>query len=261
MADVRGIGKHPGHFVTTNHRNSMPYAFSDGDFDAYESIFDLYVNFESSRAICFHPTILRYLELAFDARPVAFQQLLFQRSNQHPLHQDTAYVCVDEPMQLLATWVALEDVVQGRGELTYFEHSHRIPHFFFTDGSKRFKAERDEPGPITRHLEEQVRAHGCQKKDFLAKKGDVFLWSADLVHGSNPRTLPEEETRMSCVTHYCPETTKPFWFRVFKGHRGIAEYGERALIASSYYALPKGPGIVRPTFLLPERPPAAPSPT
>jgi ectoine hydroxylase-related dioxygenase (phytanoyl-CoA dioxygenase family) len=255
LADVEGIRKHPGHFLTTNHRNAMPYRYSGADFDAYESIFDLYVNFESSRAVCFHPTVLRFLELVFDARPVAFQQLLFQRSNGHPLHQDTAYVQVDQPLQLTATWVALEDVVQGRGELTYFEGSHRIPHFFFADGSKRFCADRDESAPFARHIETELARHGCAKRDFLAKKGDVFLWSADLVHGSNPRTRPEHETRRSCVTHYCPETTKPFWFRVYKGHRGLMPVGERAFVASSYYRLPKPPGLARPAFLLPEPPP------
>ncbi|MEO6596403.1 MAG: LON peptidase substrate-binding domain-containing protein [Planctomycetota bacterium] len=253
LADIRSIPKYPGHFVTTNHRNSQPFCYSEADFDAYESVFDPYVNFESVRAVCFHPKITRFLELVFDAPPLAFQQLLFQRSNGHPLHQDTAYVWVDKPMQMLATWIALEDVVQGRGELTYFEGSHRIPHFLFGDGSKRFNYLSDKPGPVAQHIKEQVAAKGCKKHDFLAKKGDVFVWAADLVHGSNKRTRPEVETRRSCVTHYCPMTTRPFWFRTLKEHRGLLQHG-RASIASSHYRLPKGPGIVRPAFLLPEGP-------
>jgi ectoine hydroxylase-related dioxygenase (phytanoyl-CoA dioxygenase family) len=254
LADLESIRRHPGHFLTTDHRNALPYRYSDADFDSYENVFDPYVNFESARALCFHPTLLRFLELLFDARPVAFQQLLFQRSNEHPLHQDTAYVCVDQPLWLAASWIALEDVVPGRGELTYYECSHRIPHFFFHDGSKRFDARHDRPEAIARHIETEVRALGCTKRDFLAKKGDVFLWSADLVHGSNKRTRPATETRRSCVTHYCPETTKPFWFRILKGHRDYDEFGSRARIASSYYRLPRGPGLARPAFLLPERP-------
>ena len=255
LADIESIRAHPGYFVTTNHKNALPYRYSGADFDAFESIYDLYVNFESARAVCFHATILRFLELIFDARPVAFQQLLFQRSNGHPLHQDTAYVCVDQPLWLAATWVALEDVVRGRGELTYFEGSHRIAHHRFADGSKRFSAERDDSAAFSRHIEAELKKHGCPKRDFLAKKGDVFLWSADLVHGSNPRTRPEVETRRSCVTHYCPETTKPFWFRIYRGHRGLEPAGERAFVASSYYKVPKPPGLARPAFLLPERPP------
>jgi ectoine hydroxylase-related dioxygenase (phytanoyl-CoA dioxygenase family) len=168
-------------------------------------------------------------------------------------------VCVDQPLQLAATWIALEDVVQGRGELTYFERSHRIPHYFFRDGSKRFSAQRDAPEPYLRHLQDQVRAMGCAKRDFLARKGDVFLWAADLVHGSNRRTRPAHETRRSCVTHYCPETTRPFWFRVLKRHRGLEEAGPRARLASSYYRLPHGPGLARPAFLMPEPPRTAAS--
>jgi Lon protease-like protein len=254
LADVDDIRRHPGHFLTTDFRHALPYRYSGEDFDSFESIFDPYVNLASARRVSFHPTVLRFLELLFDARPVAFQQLLFQRSNGHPLHQDTAYVCVDQPLLLAATWIALEDVVQGRGELTYFEASHRIPHFRFHDGSKRFDAAHDPPEPYGRHIQESLRAMNCEKRDFLARKGDVFLWAADLVHGSNPRTRPEEETRRSLVTHYCPETTRPFWFRVLRGHRGFEEFGARARIASSYYRLPRGPGLARPAFLLPERP-------
>ena len=111
------------------------------------------------------------------------------------------------------------------------------------------------PEPAAHPAAWTVKALLAWTTDFLAKKGDVFLWSADLVHGSNPRTRPEVETRRSCVTHYCPETTRPFWFRVLKGHRGIQDHGTRARIASSYYKLPKGPEIARPSFLLPELPP------
>ena len=118
VADVRGIGAHPGHFLTTDHRRGGAYRFSGPDFDAFESVFDTYVNFESARRLAFHPRILRFLELLFEARPVATQQLLFQRSNQHDLHQDTAYVVVTPPLEFAASWIALEDVEEGSGEAT-----------------------------------------------------------------------------------------------------------------------------------------------
>src|SRR5207344_1806798 len=97
------------------------------------------------------------------------------------------------PLLLAATWVALEDVVPGRGELTYYEGSHLIPGIRYADGSKRFMPGIDDDDARARILE-QCRERGCAKRDFIAKKGDVFLWAADLVHGSNPRTRPIEET-------------------------------------------------------------------
>lgn len=252
VADVRDIANHPGRFLTTDHRRGYGHRFSGTDFDAFESIFDTYVNHESARRISFHPRILRFLELLFRCKPVAMQQLLFQRSNQHPMHQDTAYVRVQEPLQLAATWIALEDVVEGRGELTYYDKSHRIPHQRFHLGAKWFDEAHDDPDAAIGHVVEQSEALGCEKRSFLAKKGDVFLWAADLVHGSNPRTRPVEETRLSCVTHYVPETAKPLWFLYAPDRRGLEPYGDRAWLASSHYELPRAhDGYVRPTFKLP----------
>jgi len=250
VADIRRIKDHPGRFVTTDHRNNRPYRYSDETFDEFESAFDLYVNFESARRVCFHRTLLSFLDLLFESPPLAFQQLLFQRSNQHSVHQDTAYVCLEDPLQMVASWVALEDVVPGRGELTYYEGSHRIPHRFFSDGSKRFSPERDDADAARRHILESCERLGCVKRDFHAKKGDVLIWAADLAHGSNPRTRPEAETRLSLVTHYCPVTTRPFYFRFLPENRGLARHG-RAFTASYYYSLPTS-GVARPNFHIPE---------
>lgn len=249
IADVRSIRNYPGCFVSTDHGRTRSFRFTDSKFGSFESVFDLYVNFESARRVCFHPRITRFLTLLFDTTPLAIQQLLFQRSNQHLLHQDTAYVCVKDALLMAATWIALEDVVPGRGELTYFEGSHKLPHKLFADGSKRFRAELDDAEATQAQLLESCAKHGYEKRDFIAKKGDVFVWAADLVHGSNPRTAPEHETRMSCVTHYCPATTEPlfFWLRPDMSH--VQAYGENAAYASAYYRLPVEEGIARPTFL------------
>ena len=247
VADVRSIQRHPGAFITTDHRRGRGFRLSDETFDSFESIFDLYVNFASARRVCLHPRILRFLEIVFEEAPVAFQQLLFQRSNLHSLHQDTAYVCVEDPLLLVASWVALEDVVPGRGELTYFEGSHRIPHQFFSDGSKRFDGSRDDEEASRRYLAEACAAAGSVQKDFHAKKGDVLLWAADLVHGSRPRTRPEHETRLSCVTHYCPKSSDPLWAWDHPQHATLHPWGDRSFIASSHYRGFGGEAYHRPT--------------
>jgi len=251
VRDVRSIADHPGRFVITDHKNGRAQRFSGADFDAYESIFDTYVNFESARRVCFHPVVLRFLTLLFDTPPLAFQQLLFQRSNQHPLHQDTSVVCVEEPLLMAASWIALEDVVPGRGELTYYEGSHRILAYAYADGTRRFNPKVDDAEAARRHLVEQCERLGCKKQDFFAKKGDVFVWAADLVHGSNPRTRPEYETRLSLVTHYCPTTTTPFWFRFHPQHRTAIPFEGKARLASALYTLPTSGGMARPSYELP----------
>jgi hypothetical protein len=78
VADIRGHHKYPGKFLTTDHRNNQPRPKPSGNRpDRFESLFDLYVNLASSREVCFHPRICRFLSLVFDTKPVACQQLLF----------------------------------------------------------------------------------------------------------------------------------------------------------------------------------------
>jgi phytanoyl-CoA hydroxylase len=237
--DIHAHHKHPGCFVTTDHRsNRSGLKLSGNVADRFESLFDLYVNFDSSRKVCMRPRIARFLTLVFEARPIAFQQLLFQRSNQHKVHQDTSVVAVEDPMLLVATWIALEDVVEGSGELGYYDRSHRLPHYLFKDGSKRMNFAADDQAQYVRGLDAACRKHGMAYERRLARKGDVFFWTADLVHCSHRRTLPDGTSRLSCVTHYCPSTTTPFWFRHHPDKRQIEAYDMVSGFASMHYRLP-----------------------
>ena len=239
VKDIHNFHKHPGSFVTTNHRaGDRKLKVSGNKRDRFESLFDLYVNLESSRTVCMHPRVVRFLTQVFEARPVAFQQLLFQRSNQHPVHQDTSVVAVEDPMLLVATWIALEDVVEGSGELAFYDRSHKLPHYLFKDGTKRANFAVDDYDACARTLDEMCKSRGLAYERFLAKKGDVFFWTADLVHCSHRRTLPDETSRLSCVTHYCPATTVPFWFRHHPDKRQIEAYDMVSGYASMYYRLP-----------------------
>jgi hypothetical protein len=76
------------------------------------------------------------------------------------------FVTTEEPLLMAATWIALEDVVRGRGELTYYEGSHRIPHHLFADGSKRTDARRTRRARERRRVHElALRAAGMRKHD------------------------------------------------------------------------------------------------
>ncbi len=246
--DIRGgVQRHPGKFLTTDHKNnSSKPKLSDDKPDRFESLFDLYVNLKSSRDVCLHPRIVRFLSLVFEAKPVAFQQLLFQRSNGHQVHQDTSVVTVEDPMLLAATWIALEDVTEGSGELAFYDRSHKLPHYLFKDGSKLMNFAVDDQDAYTKALDEACIARGLPYEKFMAKKGDVLFWTADLVHRSHPRSLPDGTSRLSCVTHYHPDTTVPFWFRFHPENRHVASFGSTAAYASGRYELPKGRGYMAP---------------
>ncbi len=247
VRDIRSVHKHAGMFVTTDHRHGRSQLKLSGKkADKFESLFDLYVNFESSRRVCMHPRIARFLSVVFEARPIAFQQLLFQRSNQHQVHQDTSVVAVEDPMLLAATWIALEDVVEGSGELAYYDGSHKLPHYLFKNGTKRFDPTQDDYSECSRTLDEMCKSRGLAYETFLAKKGDVLFWAADLVHRSHPRTLPDDTSRMSCVTHYYPSTTIPYWFRFHPDHQQIESHDAVAGFASMHYRLPTDGEMLKP---------------
>jgi len=240
--DIRNLHQHPGYFATTDFRHNRPQKLNGNQPDALESIFDLYVNLQSSRHVCMHPKIVRFLSLVFQARVLAFQQLLFQVTNGHQWHQDTAYVVVNTPTLLVATWIALQDIEEGSGELAYYDRSHRLPHYIFSNGKKH------SDGDTTNYVSDLEAA--CQTRQLahhrlLAKKGDVFFWTADLVHRSHPPTLPSGTPRLSCVTHYCPATSMPHWFSE-KEKRGIEPYFNFAGFASSFYQLPNLSKTIRP---------------
>jgi phytanoyl-CoA hydroxylase len=238
VADIRTHHQTPGKFVTTNHRKNQPGLRLSGDQpDRFESLFDLYVNLASARDVCLHQRISRFLSLIFATKPVVSQQLLFQRSNGHRLHQDSSVVAMEDPMLLVATWVALEDVVEGSGELAFYDKSHTLPHYLFKDGSKRVTFGVDDRELYAAELEAACHREAKPYERFLARKGDVFFWTADLVHRSHPRTLPEGTSRLSCVTHYHPATTTPFWFRFHPDRTHLTDAGDRGAYVSVHYDL------------------------
>ena len=259
VAGIRSCHHHPGMFISTDHRRgSAQLKLSGSEPDAFESLFDLYANLPAARDVALHPRLAQFLALMFQARPIAFQQLLFQRSNGHPPHQDTAFVAVEQPMQLAATWVALEDVTEGSGELGWYDASHTLAPMIFADGSPRFGAA-DDRAAYAAALEAACRERGFPYRTLLAKKGDVFFWTAGLVHRSHPRRLAETTSRLSCVTHYCPATTAPFWFRFFPDNRTLQPHGIGAF-ASAYYPLPIGERMAPPNAGVPHAPQPGSSP-
>lgn len=169
------------------------------------------------RAAISAPQVIEFLRTIFDDKPQAFQSLTFWHGSQQPMHKDTAYVRVDgNPLALAATWLALEDIEQGTGELQYFVGSHRAPDYRFGGVSKWMTtADADygsEHEKFLASLHEDARRYNHTKTSFLGHKGDVLIWHADLAHGGSPVTKPER-TRLSLVTHYCPAATSPFFHR------------------------------------------------
>jgi uncharacterized protein YndB with AHSA1/START domain len=175
-----------------------------------------------ARDIQFAPAIRRFLEQLFERPPMAFQSLLFKYGTEQDMHQDTAYVVVQSPMEFVGCWVALEDVVPGSGELQYYGGSHRIPEYLWLDRGRACPPGYGDHAPFLRWMHSEPQRAGCPLIRFHPKKGDALIWHADLVHGGSKREQADR-TRWSFVSHFCPVDVDPEWMaRV--SHSGRLEH-------------------------------------
>jgi ectoine hydroxylase-related dioxygenase (phytanoyl-CoA dioxygenase family) len=178
------------------------------------------------------------LTLIFDAEPLLFQGLTFECGSEQGIHQDSAYVVVSSPMELVASWTALEDIQPGSGELQYYEGSHRLPEYLFSGQHKSWDAGRD---GMEQHDEWANLLHVNSKrldfplKTFRPKKGDTLIWSADLAHGGAP-VMDPVLTRRSQVGHYCPLGISPNYFS-YRPDRQQQISVPGGWISSEYYDL------------------------
>jgi len=202
---------------------------------------DLHWLSEEIRDVVFAPALREFMELVFERRALATQSLTFLRGSAQGYHQDTLYVPYTLPTQFVASWVALEDVQAGGGELTYFPGSHNLPDMLFAGKYKtlwdaqrmlRRNSIREEMADYSSRLETASLNAGLRPERFMAKKGDVLFWHADLAHGGLP--ISNSATRMSVVTHYCPKELAPLTFE--RGSTAWRSYQDQAWYATGYYA-------------------------
>ena len=194
-------------------------------------LLDLYAHLENARRIMFAPAILRFLTLVFEQPAVAFQGLYFRWGSRQDIHQDTAFVKVSSPMRLVASWVALEDIQPGSGELEYYVGSHTLEDYLFDGRHKWMPFRSTEYSAYVASLHARSQARGLERQRFQPKKGDVLIWSADLAHGGS-QDISRAVTRKSLVTHYCPADCQP----VYSGD-GIAPI-RHSFNASAFYTVP-----------------------
>ena len=202
-------------------------------------VLDIHHFSPACRELMFAEPICEFLGLIFESKAFASQTLGFLRGSGQEGHQDSAYVPFSITRQFAATWIALEDVTPGAGELFYYPGSHRFADFLYGGrykniveaGRSGYTVAREEVKRHVARLQKHARRDGIEKTLLEAKKGDVLFWHADLVHGGNP--VSADITRKSLVTHYCPKRTSP----LFTEHMGVDLYEHRGhLFTTQHYA-------------------------
>jgi ectoine hydroxylase len=152
-------------------------------------------------AVVEDPDLLRVLSFILGRQAVLFQTINFFSGSQQAAHSDSFHMTTEPPGYLAAIWVALEDVEPGAGPLFYYPGSHRFPYVMTEDLGERRPDEHTKEDSYSRRIAELVEERGIEPVEFYARKGDLLIWHANLLHGG--RGIEREgSTRKSLVAHY-----------------------------------------------------------
>ncbi len=140
---------------------------------------------------------------------ILFQSINFITGSEQHTHSDSIHMTTYPLGGLLGVWIALEDITEDNGPLHYYPQSHKLPYYLNADynnegntwllGSKSYT-------DYEAMMQEKIQQQQLKKVNFLAKKGDLLIWHANLFHGGEPH-LNKTKTRRSMVLHYFKEGT------------------------------------------------------
>lgn len=154
-----------------------------------------------------HPLLLSLIRFIFNKEVIPFQTVNFIRGSQEKPHSDSIHMTTEPLGYLVAVWVALEDIQVGSGELLFYPGSHKLRYVMsedFASGNTALQLGHTTRESYERKIEELLQQHACVGQPFLAKKGDVLIWHANLLHAGSP-ILDPQLTRQSMVAHYFAE--------------------------------------------------------
>ena len=144
------------------------------------------------------------LGFILDKEVVPFQTINFLQGSQQRAHSDSIHMTTYPLGYLIAAWIALEDVSAENGPLFYYPGSHKLPYLLnsdFNEGETFLTLGKKDYTDYEDVLEKLVIDRKFERKEFYAKKGDILVWHANLIHGGSP-IRDKNSTRKSMVVHY-----------------------------------------------------------
>jgi len=151
--------------------------------------------------------LLDVLEVLLDKKVELFQSINFLTGSEQRTHSDSIHMTTFPYGNLIAVWVALEDIKEDAGPLHYYSGSHKLPYILnqeFDNEGTNVKLGNKTYTDYEDYVETVVEKNHFQKEIFRAKKGDILIWHANLLHGGEAVSNPES-TRKSMVFHYYAE--------------------------------------------------------
>jgi phytanoyl-CoA hydroxylase len=239
---------HPSNLLVMNpeFKNFQPFRLSEAPKNFLEifgengtKLMETHAHSPALLALILNKKLHRYLQLIYDDVPVAMQSsyLRVARNYQH-LHRDPWYVYTRPPGNLMTSWVALEDVLDGSGELDFVVGSHKLPFKAFYDTKDIIFAGATLPAMEGQMKEAwaQVKEKGLRIQALAPKKGQALIWHGNMIHGGGvPYWVNGNRTRKSFVVHYDLLRKRGSGRGVFDGKVGHSSH--KLLRHDCHYAL------------------------
>jgi phytanoyl-CoA hydroxylase len=123
------------------------------------------------------------------------QTMLFDLNTETPAHQDWYYLDTVPGGNLIAAWIALEDIDERAGR------------FYVLPGSQMRDFDAKAPGRTHSDWLGLIRDYVADRRNEISapalRAGDVLVWNSRTVHGSLP-TQDDAFSRKSLTAHYLP---------------------------------------------------------
>ncbi len=148
--------------------------------------------------------LLHLLTILLNGKVSLFQSINFINGSEQATHSDSIHMTTYPLGGLVGVWIALDDILPTNGPLHYYPKSHKLPYFLnnnYDNMGTTFEIGKKSYTDYENEMQKIINASGLKKEIIEAKKGDIFLWHANLLHGGEPHT-DKTITRKSMVLHY-----------------------------------------------------------
>lgn len=162
---------------------------------------DLWKTSPKVREMASQPQVFDVLRLLYDREPIPFQTLNFKFGTQQRAHSDTIHFSSSPARFMCGVWVAMEATNADNGPLFYYPRSHRNEEFNYFNIGIEAKKDLSEYKEYEDFMEAFMDSRHYERREIHMNKGDVLIWSSNLVHGGSP-IRGNNVTRWSQVTHY-----------------------------------------------------------
>lgn len=176
--------------------------FFDGD-DLPGRVLNPHVKVEEVRQMLFDERMTDIVSLLLGAQALPFQTIIGHKTSEQLQHSDSIHMTTYPAGYLVANWIAFEDIHPDCGPLVYHPGSHKLP-YLMSDAlgigyDLGYKDYNDIYEPAIQKL---ISDNHLEPAYFLAKKGDVLLWHANLLHGGSKLRSAAHASRKALVCHF-----------------------------------------------------------